>query len=81
MNNYQLILLIFLRIIKWIFMIICPVWLVCNLIRKYFKVFALLWLCGLISGCTSNSNTFSKSPCACEFKPINTENTGVDRHA
>jgi hypothetical protein len=45
-----------------------PIWVPFWLIAKFWRVFALLFLVGWLAGCTSTSNRFDKSPCACEFR-------------
>ncbi|SAL75425.1 hypothetical protein AWB67_04758 [Caballeronia terrestris] len=46
------------------------------LARKGWRLFAVLVLAALITGCTSASNKFDKSPCACEFELLNTGTDG-----
>lgn len=42
------------------------------LLRKVWRMLLALFIVGWISGCSSVSNHFDKSPCACDFKPLNT---------
>jgi hypothetical protein len=46
------------------------------LARKGWRLFLVLVLAALITGCASNSNKFDKSPCACEFELLNTGTDG-----
>lgn len=46
------------------------------LARKGWRLFLVLVLAALITGCASNSNKFDKSPCACEFERLNTGTDG-----
>jgi len=49
-------------------------WLVVKLARKGWRLFLALCLAALISGCAGTSNKIDKSPCACDFKPLNMGN-------
>lgn len=64
--------LIFMKSLKAVAMtatfgIWAPLW----LLRHTSRALCLLFVAGVISGCASNSGAFEKSPCACEFSPIN----------
>ncbi|RWA36999.1 hypothetical protein [Xylella fastidiosa] len=47
-----------------------------KLLKKGWRLFAVLFFAALITGCatTSRSNKFDKSPCACDFEQLNTGN-------
>lgn len=47
-----------------------------KLIKKIWRVLVALVLATLIGGCASSSNKFEVSPCACQFQPLNTGNSG-----
>jgi len=49
-------------------------WLTPRLVRKGWHLFVALCFAALISGCASTSSQFDKSPCACNFTPLNTGN-------
>lgn len=51
------------------------------ILRKIWKPLAALFMLAAVTGCTSNSNTFDKSPCACDFKPANTGDFKDEYHA
>ncbi|CCF70653.1 hypothetical protein CAI18_12385 [Xanthomonas citri pv. punicae] len=51
-------------------------WPLLKVVQKGWRLFAMLFLAALITGCASTSNKFDKSPCACDFKNINTGNYG-----
>ncbi|CEJ49018.1 hypothetical protein ABVB18_19720 [Xanthomonas citri pv. mangiferaeindicae] len=56
-------------------------WPLLKLIQKGWRLFAVLFFAALISGCASTSNKFNKSPCACDFKQLNTANYGTKADA
>jgi preprotein translocase subunit SecF len=58
-----------------------PVWIHFWLIAKLWRVFALVLFVGLIAGCTSTSNKFDRSPCACDFQPLNSSDHGEKKNA
>ncbi|MGO4395875.1 hypothetical protein AB4Z46_31425 [Variovorax sp. M-6] len=58
-----------------------PVWIHFWLIAKLWRVFAAVLFIGLIAGCTSTSNKFERSPCACEFQRIDNSSLGERNHA
>jgi hypothetical protein len=49
-------------------------WPLLKLVKRGWKLLAVLFLMALVGGCASTSNKFDKSPCACEFKSLNTGN-------
>ncbi|SEB26329.1 hypothetical protein [Variovorax sp. YR216] len=49
-----------------------PSWLTLWLLRKGWRLLLLAFVVSAASGCTSLSNKFDKSPCACDFRPLNT---------
>lgn len=49
-------------------------WLLFKLLRKTWRLLALLFLAALASGCAGVSNNFDRSPCACDFELLNTAN-------
>ncbi|WP_430504821.1 hypothetical protein [Ralstonia pseudosolanacearum] len=51
-------------------------WPMGKLAKKGWRFLAVLFFAALVTGCASSSNKFDKSPCACDFKPINTGNYG-----
>ena len=58
-----------------------PAWVPLWMMKKGGRLFMMLVLAALLSGCASTSNKFDKSPCACDFKPLNTGNEGSNVHA
>jgi hypothetical protein len=56
-------------------------WAMAKLANKGWRVLAVLVAVSLIGGCANSSNKFDKSPCACEFTPINTGDYGSRIHA
>lgn len=56
-------------------------WPMAWLARKLWRLFLLLALAALIGGCASTSNKFDKSPCACDFTPLNMVTLGGKSHA
>ncbi|PNR90604.1 hypothetical protein LA05_01885 [Xanthomonas oryzae pv. oryzae] len=56
-------------------------WPLLKLIKKGWRLFAVLFFAALISGCASTSNKFNKSPCACKFENVNTDNYGSQSDA
>lgn len=61
--------------------ITAPIWFPASLILKGLILLLPLFLLGMTSGCTSVSNHFDKSPCACEFRPLNTTKVEGSHHA
>lgn len=53
-----------------------PAWIPLWMMQKGSRLFALLVVGAVLSGCATTSNKFKKSPCACEFKQLNTGNYG-----
>lgn len=49
-------------------------WLFFAVVRKEWRLTTVLCFVALLSGCGSTSNRFDKSPCACDFQPLNTGN-------
>lgn len=49
-----------------------PSWVTLWLLRKGWRLLLLAFVVGAAAGCSSVSNKFDKSPCACEFRPLNT---------
>lgn len=47
-----------------------------KVVQKGWRLFAVLFFAALVTGCASTSSKFDKSPCACDFKQINTGNFG-----
>jgi hypothetical protein len=74
-----------LRILTRIFAVVkvvtAPFWFIPWMVLKGLVVLLPLLLLGFLSGCTSTSNHFDKSPCACEFRPLNTIDLGGNRRA
>ena len=58
-----------------------PAWVPLWMMKKGGRVLAMLVVAALLSGCASTSNKFDKSPCACDFKPLNTGHYGSDADA
>ncbi len=56
-------------------------WLLLKLAKRGWKLLAVLFLMALVGGCASTSNKFDKSPCACEFKSLNTGSYGSKGNA
>ncbi|WP_175983228.1 hypothetical protein [Caballeronia zhejiangensis] len=56
-------------------------WPMAKLLKKGWRLLALLVAVALVGGCANSSNKFEKSPCACEFAPINTGDYGSKTHA
>jgi hypothetical protein len=52
-------------------------WLVIKVIRKGWRVFLALLFASIISGCASSSNSFDKSPCACNFESLGSSSQGA----
>ena len=52
------------------------IWPVLKVLQKGWRLLVFLFFAALINGCASTSNKFGKSPCACDFKNINTGNYG-----
>lgn len=50
-----------------------PIWLPFWLLKKTWRFLLLAFFVSLIDGCAVHSNRFEKSPCACDFQPINNE--------
>lgn len=48
------------------------IWPLLKLARKVWRLFALLFLAALITGCAGSSNKFDRSPCACDFQLLDT---------
>jgi hypothetical protein len=61
--------------------ITAPVWIPLWIMMKILAVLLPLLVLGFLSGCTSTSNHFDKSPCACEFRPLNTAEVEDRSHA
>lgn len=49
-------------------------WPMLKVAKKGWRLSAVLFLASLITGCASTSNKLDESPCACEFKNLNTGN-------
>lgn len=49
-------------------------WLLFKLLRKIWRLLALLFLAALASGCTGVPHKFDRSPCACDFELLDTAN-------
>jgi hypothetical protein len=47
-------------------------WPLLKVFQKGWRLLAVLFLMALTTGCASTSSKFDKSPCACEFKELNT---------
>lgn len=58
-----------------------PAWVPLWMMKKGGRLFMMLVLAAILASCASTSNKFDKSPCACDFKPLNTANDGGDAHA
>lgn len=58
-----------------------PAWMPLWLMKKGGRFFAVLVLGAVLAGCASTSNKFDKSPCACDFKQLNTGNYGSNADA
>ncbi|AKK24698.1 hypothetical protein [Pandoraea oxalativorans] len=56
-------------------------WPMILLVRKSWRLFMMLVLAALLSGCASTPNKFDKSPCGCEFNRLNTGSFGGTTHA
>ncbi|MEN9119152.1 hypothetical protein [Xanthomonas euvesicatoria] len=56
-------------------------WPMAKLVKKGWRLFAVLFFAALVTGCASTSNKFDKSPCACDFKQLNTGNFGGKANA
>ncbi|WP_371885132.1 hypothetical protein [Caballeronia sp. S22] len=56
-------------------------WTMARLVKKRWRLLALLVTVSLVGGCANSSNKLEKSPCACEFAPINTGDYGSKTHA
>jgi hypothetical protein len=56
--------------------ITAPIWIPLWLMKKGGRLLTVLFLGAILGGCVSMSNGFDKSPCACDFKPLNTSNYG-----
>ena len=56
-------------------------WPMTKLAKKGWRLLAVLVAVALIGGCANSSSKFDKSPCACEFTPINTDDYGNTPHA
>lgn len=69
---------LFLLLLKIVFV---PVWIPYWLLMKCWKVLILLFIGSMIGGCASNSAKLDMSPCACDFKPVNTEHDKGKNHA
>ena len=50
-----------------------PVWLSFWLLRKGWRLLLILLFVDAIGGCGGMSNKIEKSPCACDFRPLNTQ--------
>ncbi|MDM0015048.1 hypothetical protein QTH87_21565 [Variovorax sp. J22P168] len=57
-----------------------PLWIPFWLLAKSWKFFALLFLFGWLAGCSSTSNRFDRSPCACEFHQLENTTTKETDH-
>lgn len=53
----------------------------CWVLRKAWRLLLAMFIAGSIAGCSTVSNRFDKSPCACDFKPLNTINVQEMGHA
>jgi hypothetical protein len=51
-----------------------PIWIPFWAMKKSWRLIVVLIFGSVIAGCASNSANFDKSPCACDFKQINTGN-------
>jgi hypothetical protein len=51
--------------------IIAPVRIPIEVLWKFRGVLALTFLAGSLNGCASKAPNMPKSPCACDFRPIN----------
>lgn len=56
-------------------------WLTWKVVRKVWRVLVAALFISLASGCTSMSNQFDKSPCACNFEDLNIGTYGVSKNA
>lgn len=56
-------------------------WPMAALARRGWRLFAALLFVALVTGCAGTSNKFETSPCACDFKPLNTGNFGGKTNA
>ncbi len=56
-------------------------WPLYKIVQKGWRVWVVLFFAALITGCASTSNKFDKSPCACDFTPLNTGNYGSNGNA
>lgn len=54
-----------------------PIWVPFWLLSKVWKVLAILFLGVLSTGCVHNSAKFQKSPCACQYEPVNVSSVDV----
>lgn len=66
---------VILLILKIVF---APIWLPFWFVRKFWKLWLVLFVISQASGCASSSNTFEKSPCACVFERTNVGNYAAD---
>ncbi|SAK79343.1 hypothetical protein AWB79_05022 [Caballeronia hypogeia] len=51
-------------------------WPLLKVLQKGWRLFVVLLFVALATGCTSTSNKFDKSPCACAFQNLNTSYFG-----
>ena len=58
-----------------------PVWIPFWIIKKGWRLFAVLLFGALIAGCAINSAKLNKSPCACDFQPLNHADYVGEQHA
>lgn len=69
----------FLLLLKTVF---APVWIPLWLMKKCWRLFAVLLLGAVVAGCASNSAKLNMSPCAgCDFHPINNTFYVSERYA
>ncbi|AET95623.1 hypothetical protein BG60_18450 [Caballeronia zhejiangensis] len=61
-----------------VFILLCPTM---KVAKKGWRLVAVLFVISLMSGCANSSNKFDKSPCACNFQPINTGSYGSKTNA
>jgi len=62
-------------------LITAPFWFTAWIGWKVFLFLLPLFLAAMISGCASSSSHFDKSPCACDFRPLNQGKPVTDAYA
>ncbi|AMV09396.1 hypothetical protein AC028_21510 (plasmid) [Xanthomonas citri pv. aurantifolii] len=69
------------QVLMFLKVVTAPAWVPLWLMKKGVRLFAVLVLGAVLAGCATTSNQFDKSPCACDFKQLNTGNYGSKANA